>query len=343
VKRLAPGIREALLAAIVFGATTPFSKRLGADVNPQVFAGLLYLGSGLVIGASLLVLPSKGRESSLQKVDVKALVGVVLFGGIIAPVLLLGGLQKSSAASASLLLNLEGVFTALGAWIVAREQAGRRVVTGMIAIVCGGLLLSLDPQGNFALNAGALGIVGACASWGVDNVLTRPLSIRDPRQVAVAKGMVAGTANLVMGLALGGRLPDPPIILAALTIGFVGYGVSLVLAVKAMRALGTARTGAYYGAAPFVGALIAIIWLREPVGPFFIPTLAFMGLGLLLHLSEVHEHAHTHLALSHEHAHQEDPHHSHLHDGGAHQLQHSHDAVNHLHDHTPDQHHRHLH
>jgi drug/metabolite transporter (DMT)-like permease len=341
--RIAPGVGDALFAALAFGATTPFSKRIGSSVNPQIFAGLLYLGSGAIIGASLVFVPSKGKESSLQKSDLWSLSGAVVFGGIIAPVLLLIGLKETSAASASLLLNLEAVFTALGAWFIAKEHASTQVIAGMLAIVAGGLLLSLDPQGNFVVAAGSLGIVGACACWGVDNVLTRPLSLRDARQVASVKGVVAGSLNLLVGLLLGGKFPSFAITLGTLTIGFLGYGLSLVFAVKAMRVLGTARTGAYYGAAPFVGAVVAIVWLRESVGHYFVPASLLMGFGLFLHVAEVHKHTHLHQKLSHEHAHQADIHHSHSHDAGDHALRHVHDQMSHSHDHTPDDHHRHRH
>jgi drug/metabolite transporter (DMT)-like permease len=337
------GIKEALVAAAFFGATTPFAKQLGVDVHPQVFAGLLYFGSGSILAASLVFIPSKGRESRLQRSDAPALLGAVLFGGVIAPILLLVGLQTTTAASASLLLNLEVVFTAVGAWVLAREHASKRVVAGMVAILFGGSLLSLDPSGKFALSAGAIGIVGACACWGIDNVVTRPLSMRDPRQVAAVKGIVAGSFNISLGMILGGELPSLQVLAATVGLGFLGYGVSLVLAVRAMRFLGTARTGAYYAAAPFVGAAVATAWLREPVSQFFVPALVLMALGLFLHLTEVHRHDHHHLRVQHEHAHVADLHQGHRDELGEHAVLHTHEEMTHTHDHTPDEHHRHAH
>jgi drug/metabolite transporter (DMT)-like permease len=342
------GVRDALFAAVVFGATTPLSKRLGVDAHPQIFAGLLYLGSGVVLGASLVIWPTRKREASLQRSDVPALAGAVVFGGVIAPILLLIGLKTTAAASASLLLNLEAVFTALGAWIVVREHADRRVIAGMVAIVAGGVLLSIQPSGGFKITAGTLGIVGACASWGIDNVITRPLSLRDPRQVASVKGLVAGTANVAMGLLIGGVFPSTSIVFGALTVGFVGYGLSLVFSVRAMRVLGTARTGAYYGAAPFVGVAVSLVWLREPVGALFLPALVLMAIGLGLHLTEAHRHAHRHSAMPHEHGHDHtnDAHHQHVDNEATspnHPLRHSHPELTHDHDHTPDEHHRHRH
>ena len=349
-RRLPPGVPDALVAATVFGASTPFAKRLGDGVNPLVMAGLLYLGSGLGLSASLLIRRSGGRESSIQRSDGKALLGVVVFGGVLAPILLLVGLRTTPAASASLLLNLEAVFTALGAWLFVREHADRRIVVGMLVIVAGGVLLSFQPDGRLGLTVGALAITGACACWGVDNVMTRPLSVRDPRQIAATKGVLAGVANLSMGLLIGGHLPSAGAILGALILGLVGYGVSLVLYVRAVRQLGTARTGAYYAAAPFVGAAIGLVWLREPVGRLFLPALVLMAIGLGIHLTERHLHGHRHDPVLHAHGHEHvDAHH--LHGGvdnvaagaGQHLLEHSHEPLEHSHPHTPDTHHRHDH
>ena len=342
-----PGVAEALGAALIFGASTPFSKQLGDGVNPVVVAGLLYLGSGIGLTTSLVLKPSTGRESSLKKSDLAPLLGVLVFGGVLAPILLLVGLRTTPSATASLLLNLEAVFTALGAWVFAREHADRRIVLGMIVIVAGGALLSFDPGGGFGITAGSVAIAGACACWGIDNVVTRPLSIRDPRQIAATKGIVAGSVNLLLGLAIGGHLPSLAKVLATMLTGLLGYGLSLVLYVRAVRTLGTARTGAYYAAAPFVGAGIGLTWLREPVGMLFVPALLLMLLGLALHLTEQHGHSHAHVAIDHAHAHDhDDPHHLHGADrpdqvGGS--LEHRHETTEHSHDHTPDTHHRHDH
>jgi drug/metabolite transporter (DMT)-like permease len=351
------GVSAALSAALVFGAATPFSKRLGAGVEPQLFAGLLYLGSGLVLGATLVLRPSGEKEAGLQRSDRLPLLLVVVFGGMAGPLLLMIGLRTTAAATASLLLNLEAVFTALGAWIIAKEPTDRRIVLGMVAVVVAAGLLSIEPKGGFTVTAGALAIAGSCLCWAVDNVATRPLSLRDPRQVACVKGLVAGSANLVIGLGAGGRLPSTPRLLGALLVGFVGFGLSLVLYVRAVRDLGTARTGAYFAAAPFVGSAIAIVWLREPVGRFFVPAVVLMLVGLALHFSEHHEHGHVHQPTQHNHRHDHaDPHHAHG-EGGVgrvaqgteppaglpHAAEHRHEVTDHLHGHTPDEHHQHGH
>lgn len=345
------GVGYAFGAASVFGCSTPFAKRLGDGVSPQVFAGLLYLGSGLGLAATLLIFPSGGRESSLQKADRGPLFLAVVFGGMLGPLLLMIGLRTTPAATTALLLNLEAVFTALGAWLVVKEHADRRIVIAMMIIVAGGVLLSINPSGGFAITAGAMAIVGACACWGVDNVATRPLGLRDPRQVGAVKGVFAGTANLGIGLVAGGHLPRLSIIAGAVVLGFFGYGLSLVLYIKALRVLGIARTGAYYAAAPFFGAGIALVWLREPVGRMFVPAVGLMAIGLAIHLTERHRHDHAHIALTHAHRHvHADIHHLHTTDDNdapvdeaAHADVHTHATTQHDHDHTPDEHHIHEH
>ena len=345
--RVAPGVASALGAAAVFGAATPFAKRLGDGVNPQVFAGLLYLGSGLILSTTLLVRPSAGREAKLRGTDRGPLAVAVIAGGMAGPLLLMVGLRTTPAASASLLLNLEAVFTALGAWLVLKEQADRRIVVGMLIIVAAAMLLSVEPGKAFGLTVGALAIAGACLCWGVDNVATRPLALRDPRQIAAVKGVVAGSANVAIGLVSGGDLPSIARIGAAMILGFLGYGLSLVLYIRAMRSLGTARTGAYYAAAPFVGSAIALVWLREPVGRFFVPALALMAVGLAIHLIERHGHTHVHVPVSHDHRHgHTDDHHGHdaaFDNAVEHAGEHVHEATSHAHGHTPDDHHAHAH
>jgi drug/metabolite transporter (DMT)-like permease len=343
-RSLPDGVIVALGAALVFGASTPFAKRLGDGVNPAMAAGLLYLGSGLALGASSLLLRSGARESALRRSDVPALGVVVVFGGMLAPLLLLVGLRTTPAATASLLLNLEAVFTALGAWLIAREHADRRIIIGMVVIVAGAALLSLQPNGRFGLTAGALAIAGACAAWGIDNVASRPLSDRDPRHVAAVKGIGAGLVNTTIGLATGGRFPAAGRIAATMAVGLLGYGMSLVLYLRAVRRLGTARTGAYYSAAPFIGAAIGFAWLREPLGRWFVPALVLMIIGLALHITEDHEHDHEHAPLRHAHGHDHDDHHTHTEaHTGAESLDHTHEPVRHRHGHTPDAHHRHDH
>ncbi|RYX81447.1 DMT family transporter [bacterium] len=346
--KLSGGVLYALGAAALFGLSTPLSKLLLGQLSPLLLAGLLYFGSG--IGLSLLraVRSRDKREAAIPRSQWPWLAGAVLFGGALGPVLLLFGLRATSAASASLLLNLEGVFTALLAWFVFKENFDRRIALGMLAIVAGGVLLSWQGEGGLAIAPGALLVAGACLCWGIDNNLTQKVSSSDPFQIAAIKGLVAGTVNLTLAFALGATLPALPVLGGALVVGFFGYGLSLALFVLALRHLGTARTGAYFSLAPFVGAAAALLVLREPIGPLFLGAAALMGVGVWLHLTEKHEHMHTHEYMEHTHMHVHDEHHQHKHVPGIdlhepHSHSHVHEPLTHSHPHFPDIHHRHGH
>ncbi|HEY0847000.1 MAG TPA: DMT family transporter [Noviherbaspirillum sp.] len=349
------GISFALLAAALFGASTPLAKLLmDGQTPPLLLAGMLYLGSG--IGLSLWIAlrvlrPSAGQKvASISASELPWLAGAVLTGGILGPILLMTGLNMVSAASASLLLNMEGVLTTLLAWFVFRESFDRRIFVGMLFIVAAGALLSWDSHAaSPGLSWGALSIVAACLCWAIDNNLTRKISASDPVQIAAIKGLVAGAVNLGVALAwLGMSLPDMQYVAAAGVIGFGSYGLSLVLFVLALRHLGTARTGAYFSAAPFVGAAIAMILLDERPNAFFWIAAGLMLTGIWLHLTERHAHAHTHERMSHTHAHRHDAHHQHQHDFAwngeePHTHVHVHEPLTHTHAHFPDIHHRHSH
>lgn len=353
-KRLSrlPGLGPALLAAVLFGASTPLAKLLVDEVTPVLLAGLLYAGSGLGLGTWLLLRrlrsSAAGAEAPLRRRDIPWLAGAVLFGGVLGPVLLMVGLASTPASSASLLLNLESVLTALIAWIVFRENVDSRIFLGMLAIVAGGVLLSWSQAPPVGLPWGALAIAGACACWAIDNNLTRAVSAGDPVQIAAIKGGFAGAINIAIALAVGNRLPGALTTLSAGSIGLLGYGISLVAFVLALRHLGAARTGAYFSTAPFVGATLSLLLLREA------PTLAFwlagalMAVGVWLHVSEKHEHVHEHEPMDHEHLHTHDEHHQHAHDfewngSEPHAHRHRHEVMTHSHPHFPDLHHRHGH
>lgn len=343
------GIPLALLSAVLFGASTPFAKLLLNAVDPWLLAGLLYLGAGLGLAAvhlSRAAMRLPAPEAPLRGMDVPWLGLVVLAGGVGGPLLLMLGLDRTDAASASLLLNLEGLATMGIAWLWFRENVDRRLLLGAFAIMAGAALLSW--QGRAALDLGGLLIAGACLCWGIDNNLTRKLSSADPVQIAMLKGLVAGTVNLLLALAHGATLPRPDLALAASVIGFLGYGVSLVLFVLGLRYLGAARTGAYFSLAPFVGAVLAVAMLGEPISATLLTAAGLMGLGLWLHLAERHEHEHVHELLEHEHRHRHDEHHQHDHAPGVdprepHTHWHQHKPMVHRHPHYPDLHHRHGH
>lgn len=340
----------ALLSALLFGVTTPLSKLLLGDISPWLLAGLLYLGSGGGLLVFRLVRRASGVRSSeapLRAADLPWLAGLILAGGVIAPILLLIGLTRTPASTASLLLNLEGVFTIAIAWVVFRENVDRRIAVGALAILLGAALLSW--QGHVdAIGWSAMAVVGACLGWALDSNLTRMISASDPMQIAMIKGLAAGVVNVALALALGTAWPPLWAIAAACVLGFFGYGVSLTVYIAALRALGTARTAAYYSVSPFIGAIVAIALFGEPVTTVLIAAGALMAIGLYLHLAERHEHDHLHEAMEHEHRHVHDAHHHHHHDGDApaaepHTHVHTHARLVHRHPHYPDLHHRHSH
>jgi drug/metabolite transporter (DMT)-like permease len=340
-------ILHALLSAALFGASTPLAKMLVQDVNPLMLAGLLYAGSGvgLALWHLLRRASESGATSRVTKADRPWLAAAVVSGGIAGPALLMYGLQRTDASAASLLLNLEAVFTALLAWVVFRENVDRRVALGMLAIVAGGAVLS---SGHLAFPLGAAFIAAACLCWALDNNFTRRVSGGDAVMLAALKGLVAGPVNLTLAWSQGAQFPGLGTIAAILALGLAGYGVSLVLFIVALRHLGTARTSAYFSVAPFFGAALALLLLGEPAGPAFWVAAALMAAGVWLHVSERHVHEHVHEPLLHEHEHVHDEHHRHRHDAAwdgrePHSHAHRHSALRHRHPHYPDLHHRHTH
>jgi drug/metabolite transporter (DMT)-like permease len=346
------GVVFALLAACLFGVSTPLAKMLLPKVEPVLMAGLLYLGSGIGLAVYTLLRSRHrtlhSREAALRRQDWPWLSGAIFVGGVLGPVLLLWGLAATPASSASLLLNLEGVFTALLAWFVFKENFDTRIALGMVLIVVGGLCLSWMGRPEVGVPWGALSIVGACLAWAIDNNLTRKVSAGDPVSIAMLKGLVAGSVNTVLALLLGAKLPAVPVLCGVGIVGLLGYGISLTLFVLGLRHVGTARTAAYFSTAPFVGAAISIMLLGDSLTVGFVVATACMAVGVWLHLTERHEHEHTHEAVKHEHAHVHDPHHEHAHlahdpAGEPHSHLHHHAFLRHAHPHYPDVHHRHDH
>ena len=342
----------AILASVLFGASTPFSKLLLGQIEPLLLAGLLYLGSGtglaLWLGMRRLVIKPEHREAGLKLHDVPWLAAAILAGGIVAPIFLMLGLAVTPASSASLLLNLEGVLTALLAWFVFKENFDKRVLLGMAAILAGGLLLSWQSGPALGVPWGALAIAGACLGWGIDNNLTRKVSAADPAQIAAIKGLVAGSVNVSLAIIAGTRIPAVPHIALAGLLGFLSYGVSLSCFVLALRHIGTARTGAYFSTAPFIGAALSLVVLHEHGSALFWIAGGLMVIGIWLHLTEKHTHQHRHEPTSHEHLHWHDEHHQHEHSpldppGEPHSHVHHHEELVHSHRHYPDLHHRHGH
>lgn len=339
-------IGTALLAALLFGVGTPFAKLLLGDVDPWLLAGLLYLGSGLGLG--LLRLLRKPSPIVLASGERGWLAGAIVTGGIVAPALLMWGLSAMPASGAALLLNAEGAFTALIAWFAFKENFDRRIAAGMALIMVGAAALAWPEDMRFGSLLPALAVLAACLAWGIDNNLTRKVSLTDAGFIAMLKGLVAGTTNFILALGAGARLPEIPLILGAGVLGFVSYGVSLVLFVLALRHLGAARTAAYFSTAPFAGALLALPLLGEPLTPKLVIAGLLMGVGVWLHATERHDHAHAHGPMEHSHEHEHDAHHQHPHaeevpPGTRHSHLHRHESLRHAHAHFPDAHHGHRH
>lgn len=346
-------ILQALLAAVLFGASAPLAKILLGDVEPIPLAALLYLGSGIgllcVKAVQHFLQGSSDQEARIVKKDLPWLTGAILAGGVAAPIVLLFSLQSTPAATASLLLNFESVATTLIAALAFRESISRRAWWAVGLITLASILLSINSQANWGLSLGALGIVTACILWGVDNNFTRNISAKDPLVIVTIKGLAAGSFSLTMALVLGNSLPALKSILGALALGCLSYGISIVLFIHALRGLGAARTSALFGTAPLAGMLLSFLIFREFPGWMFLLAVPFMFLGMLFLINEKHEHEHDHSHATdmHEHAHvHEDGHHNHAHVGDTprkHSHLHTHDKMTHAHHHMPDIHHRHEH
>ncbi len=351
-QQLYPALK-ALLAAVLFGASAPLAKTLLRDTEPVPLAALLYLGCG--IGALLFrgyqrTTAAAEAEARLARPDWPWLAGAIIAGGVAAPILLMFSLRATPAATASLLLNFEGVLTALIAGLAFREAIGPRIWAAVGLVTLGSILLSWTTTGEWGFSLGALGVIGACALWGLDNNFTRNISAKNPLTIVAVKGLCAGSFSLLLALALGNRMPALGTALTAMLVGAVCYGLSIVLFIMALRDLGAARTSALYGTAPFLGVLLAVAAFGERPGLLFLVSVPLMIAGAVLLLGEDHEHAHTHAALEHDHRHcHDDTHHTHAHPAGQpcadadHSHPHRHDAVTHAHPHAPDLHHRHAH
>lgn len=339
----------ALGAAALFGASTPFAKLLTGDMPPVLLAGLLYLGSGLGLTLARFIRDGGFKPSGLPKNEWPWLLGAIFFGGVIGPVALMFGLVSTSGSTASLLLNLEAVLTAVIAWVVFKENADRRIVLGMLAIVAGGVALGWQADTSAGSSfIGPVLVSLACLCWAIDNNLTRKVSASDALFIASIKGVIAGTVNTALAISMSATWPNFATLAATMVVGLVGYGISLVLFVLALRGLGTARTGAYFSMAPFIGAAVALFIFSETTSLAFWMAAVLMGLGVWLHLTEHHAHEHLHQELVHEHEHSHDEHHQHTHEfggdeNGRHSHRHTHIPMKHNHPHYPDIHHRHVH
>ena len=335
----------ALLAAGLFGVSTPLVQFFGAGLGAFTTAALLYVGAALV--GTVLRQPIE-REARLQRSDWRRLLAMAGLGAVIGPVALAWGLQRTSGTSASLMLTLEALFTAVLAWKLYHETMDRRVWLALILLMVGGVVLILDQgqQGN-AQWLGLVAVLVATVAWGIDNTLSRGVADRDPGQVVWVKATLGALATAVVAAAIGEPRPSLTAVLGLLAVGATGYGLSLRFYLLAQRTFGAARTGSVFAFAPFIGAAVAFM-LGDRSGSVLMGLGGLLMLtGVMLHLVETHGHQHAHEDLTHEHAHRhDDGHHGHLHDvmpAGSHSHLHRHDPVSHTHAHVPDAHHVHRH
>jgi drug/metabolite transporter (DMT)-like permease len=344
-------IMQALIAALLFGASAPLAKLLLGEIEPIPLAAFLYLGSGIGLSGVKLFqhITNKGmeREAGIKKPDYKWLIGAVLAGGVIAPIILLFSLRNTPAATASLLLCFEGVATTLIAFIFFKESISRRAWWAITLITLASIFLSINLNAAWGFSLGALGILAACILWGIDNNFTRNISAKDPLMIVVIKGLGAGIFSLGLAIVLGNKLPPWNVVFRALILGCFSYGISIVLFIRAMRSLGAARISALFSTAPLAGMLLSFVLFRENPGWLFLVAFPLMLAGTLFLTSEEHEHYHVHRMEIHEHAHvHDDGHHEHEHEDKEtqeHSHVHKHEELGHRHQHMPDVHHRHDH
>jgi drug/metabolite transporter (DMT)-like permease len=345
-------IIQALIAALLFGASAPLAKILLGEIEPIPLAAFLYLGSGIgLLGIKLYQRINRrglDREAQVRKPDVPWLAGAILAGGVAAPITLLFSLRSTPAATASLLLGFEGVATTLIAYIAFRESISRRAWWAIGLITIAGILLSINLTAEWGFSLGSLGIIAACILWGIDNNFTRNISAKDPLIIVIIKGLGAGGFSLGMAMILRNTFPAWHVIAGALVLGSLSYGASIVLFIYAMRGLGAARTSTLFSTAPIAGIILSLMLFREIPSWLFLIALPLMLIGTLYLVKEQHEHQHVHETIVHEHAHiHDDGHHEHEHDEGGlsekHSHVHEHDEIAHEHQHMPDLHHRHIH
>lgn len=340
----ARGVGLAVLAAIAFGLATPLVARFGKGLGAFSTAACLYGGAALV--GVVLRRFRRGSGHPLRRGDRVRLVAMAVIGATVAPALLAFGLQHTGATSASLVLNLEAIFTLILAALVYREPLGARAITAAVVMLGGGTLLVTQTGDLGTAGVGLLAVAAATAAWGVDNTLSRPLAEAEPLTVVALKAGLGAALALAVAVIAGEPSPRATDVLALLAVGAVGYGGSLALYLNAQRHLGAGRTGSVFALGPFVGALVAIALGDRELGWATAVAATLFALGVWLHLAEAHAHGHVHEAMEHEHFHRhDDGHHDHGHDegevvpAGGHSHRHGHERLEHEHPHAPDLHH----
>ncbi|MCF2664837.1 DMT family transporter [Oscillibacter valericigenes] len=271
----------ALLAAVLYAVNAPVSKLLLRQVPATVMAALLYLGAGagvFLMGAAQRAAGREKQERPLTRKELPYTVGMVALD-IAAPIFLMVGLTRTTAANASLLNNFEIVATSIIALVVFREAISKRLWLAIALVTASSLLLSFEDMSSLSFSWGSLFVLLACVCWGFENNCTRMLSSKDPMEIVVIKGFGSGLGSLVIALALGERLPGALLCLCALALGFVAYGLSIYFYIYAQRHLGAAKTSTYYAAAPFVGAGLSMVIFWEAPSGTYIAALVIMLAG----------------------------------------------------------------
>ena len=349
ISRRTIAILMAILAAVLYGISSPISKILLTKIPPTLMAGLLYVGAGT--GMFIInILKRLGKRSKVEaritKKDYSFVIGMIMLD-IMAPIFLMIGLTKTTSSNASLLNNFEIVATSLIALFVFKEAIGKRMWVAITLITTASIILSVEDMSSFNFSMGSIFIIGACLCWGLENNCTRMLSLKDPLQIVVIKGFGSGLGSLMISFLLREYADDFCYIMLTLVLGFVAYGLSIFFYILAQRELGAARTSSFYATAPFIGVLISWIFLHETITFTFLIALAIMLLGAYFAVFENHKHMHTHEEMNHDHRHNHnDGHHDHIHSPefvGEHSHQHVYAKQEHKHSHTPDLHHRHVH
>ncbi len=347
MRRERSGYPIGLVAALLFGASAPCSKLLLDSVGPQLLAGLLYLGAFVAVAPFIATRPRR-QEAALQRSDLPRLAVIIATGGIVAPVLLMIGLERVTGVAGSLLLNLEGPLTLVVGIVVMHEYLGRRASLGTVAIFAGSALIGLR-GGAGTIDGFGVALIGlACLGWAIDNNLTQSISGRDPFQIVAVKTGVAAAVNISLALVRGETGASWSIVGGALVLGALAYGISILLDAYALRLLGAAREAAIFATAPFAGALLAVPLLDESWNGLDLVAAGVMGVGVALLVADRHVHVHAHEPLEHEHRHVHDAHHHHDHPPGVdptepHSHPHRHEHLVHSHAHVSDAHHRHGH
>jgi len=339
----------AILAAALYGISSPVSKLLLVNIPPTLMAALLYLGAGfgmLAVNSIKRIGHKEQIEARVTRKELPYIIGMIALD-IAAPILLMVGLTMTSSANASLLNNFEIVATSLIALFIFKESIGKRMWLAILLITLSSFVLSIEDFSKLSLSAGSVLVLLACVCWGFENNCTRMLSMKNPMQIVVLKGFGSGTGALLISIANKQFSSKVSYILFTLLLGFVAYGLSIYFYILAQRELGAARTSTYYATAPFIGVIISWIIFRDGITASFISALAIMLIGAYLAVTEIHNHIHAHTVLTHEHKHNHmDGHHNHTHASaivGEHSHLHTHDMIVHNHLHTPDIHHGHNH